>query len=76
MTCRSRGERERGGAKHKDKPLQCLLWCSARRSPFSHTFAPESQFAGHSKAQAHCLALEGSLLDRPYAVESRCGAVV
>src|SRR4249919_933967 len=27
----------------------------ARPSHFSQVFAPETQFAGHSKAQAHCL---------------------
>jgi hypothetical protein len=31
---------------------------------FSQAFAPETQFADRSKAQAHCLALEGSPLDR------------
>jgi hypothetical protein len=63
--CRSRGEP--GGASHRDEKLQCLLWCSARRSRFSQVFAIQTQFAGRSMAEAHCLALEGSPLDRPYA---------
>jgi hypothetical protein len=36
----------------------------------------ELKFAARSKAQTPCLAPEGSPLDRPHAVESRCGAVV
>jgi hypothetical protein len=60
--CRSRGEFR--GARHRDEQFQCRLWCSARRSPFSQALAPETQFAGRSKAQTHCLALEGSPLDR------------
>jgi hypothetical protein len=35
--------------------------------PFSQGFAPQTQFAGRSKAQANCLALEGSPLDRFHA---------
>jgi hypothetical protein len=38
-----------------------------RRLHFSQAFAPETQFAGRSKAQTHCLALEGSPLDRSHA---------
>ena len=63
--CRSRGEI--GGARRRDEQFQCRLWCSARRSPFSQAFGLEPQFAGRSKAQTHCLALEGSPLDRPHA---------
>ena len=36
----------------------------ARRSQPSQVFAPDVQFAGCSKPQAHCLAPEGSRLDR------------
>jgi hypothetical protein len=60
--CRSRGEP--GRAIHGGEKLQCPVWCSARRWPFSQAFAPQTQFAGRSKAQAHCLALEGSPFDR------------
>ncbi len=63
----SRSKGEPGGARHRDEQFQCLLGCSARRSPFSRTFAAQTQFAGRYKAQAHCLALEGSPLDRLYA---------
>jgi hypothetical protein len=66
----SRPRGELGGARHRDEQFQCFLWCLARRSPFSQTFAPQTQFAGHSKAQTHCLALEGSPLDRPHAWSS------
>ena len=62
---RSRGEP--GGARHRDKQLQRLLGCLARRSTFSQSFAPETQFTGGSKAEAYCLALEGSHLDRSHA---------
>jgi hypothetical protein len=62
--CRSRGEI--GGARHGDKQVQCRLWCSDRRLRFAQAFAPETQFAGHAKAQTHGLALEGSRLDRPH----------
>ena len=53
MTCVDQGVslEER---KHRDKELQCLLWCLARRSHFSQAFAPETQFAGRSNAPAHC----------------------
>ena len=47
--CRSRGEP--GRARHKDKQLQCLVWCLARRFPFSKAFARETQFAGLSKVE-------------------------
>ena len=40
-------------------------WFGAR--VLSQAFAPQTQFAGRPKAQAHCLALEGSPLDRPHA---------
>jgi hypothetical protein len=60
--CRSRGEA--GGARHRDEQFQCRLWCLPRRSPLSQAFAPETQFAGRSKTQTHCLAPEGSPLDR------------
>jgi hypothetical protein len=60
--CRSRGEP--GRARHRGEQVQFRVWRSARRLPFSQAFAPENQFAGRSKAQAHCLALEGSPLDR------------
>jgi hypothetical protein len=63
--CRSRGEP--GRARHRGEQVQCRLWCSARCSPFSQAFAPETQFAGRSKAQAHCLAPEGSPLNRSQA---------
>jgi hypothetical protein len=35
--------------------------------PFFHRFALETQFAGRSKAQAYCLALEDSPFDRSHA---------
>ena len=63
--CRSRGEP--GRARHESEQVQCRVWCLARRLPFSQVFAPETQFAGHSKAQTYCLALEGALLDRSHA---------
>jgi hypothetical protein len=63
--CRSRGEP--GTARHGGEQVQCRVWCSARRLPFSQAFAAKTQFAGRSKAQAYCLALEGSPLDRSHA---------
>jgi hypothetical protein len=62
--CQSRGEP--GRARHEGEQVQCRFWCSARRLPFSQAFAPETQFAGCSKGQAHCLVLEGSPLDRSH----------
>jgi hypothetical protein len=70
--CRSRGEP--GGARHKVEQRRCLLWCLARRSRFSQAFAPQGKFAGRSKVQAHCLALEGSPLDRSHAWIIRASA--
>jgi hypothetical protein len=34
---------------------------------FSQALAPPTQFAGRSKPRTHCLALEGSPLDRAHA---------
>jgi hypothetical protein len=61
--CRSRGEP--GRVRHRGEQLQHRLWCSARCSPSSHAFVAETQSAGRSKPQVHCLALEGSRLDLP-----------
>jgi hypothetical protein len=63
--CRSRGEP--GRARHGGEQVQCGLWCSARCLPSSQEFTPETQFAGRSEAQAHCLDPEGSPLDRSHA---------
>jgi len=63
---RSRGEF--GKARHGDEQFQCRLWCSVRRTHFSQLFAPATQFAGCSKAQPYCLALENSPLDHSYHV--------
>jgi hypothetical protein len=40
--------------RHRDEQLQCRLWCLTGRSHFSQVFAPQTQFAGRSKTQAHC----------------------
>jgi hypothetical protein len=37
---------------------------------FFQAFAPKTQLAGRSKAQTHCLALEGSPLDRSNVIVS------
>ena len=62
---RSRGEP--GEARHGGEWSQSRVWCLVWRSHSSQAFAPQTQFAGRSKARAHCLALEGSPLDRPHA---------
>jgi hypothetical protein len=61
--CRSRGGP--GRARHGGEQVQCRV--SARRLPFSQAFAAQTQFANRSKVQDHCLALEGSPLDRLHA---------
>ena len=63
--CRSRGEI--GGARHRDEQFQAVFGARIVARVFSQAFAPETQFAGRAKAQTHCLALEGSPLDRPHA---------
>jgi hypothetical protein len=62
--CRSRREFER--VRHRSEQVQCRVWSSARRLPCSQVFAPATWFAGRSKAQDHCLALESSRLDHRY----------
>ena len=62
--CPLRGEL--GRARHRDEQLQCCVWRMARRTRFSHAFVAQTQFAGCSKVEAHCLALEGLPLDRAY----------
>jgi hypothetical protein len=63
--CQSRGEP--GSARHRVEQFQYRLWCMARRSRVSQAYAPQTQFAGRSKPQVHCLALEGSPLERAHA---------
>ena len=62
---RSRGER--GRARHGEYSFNAVFgaWLVARL--FSQAFAAATQFAGRSKVQTYCLALEGSPLDRPHA---------
>jgi hypothetical protein len=69
MTLR-RSRCERGGVRHRDQQLQRFLWCLVRRSHFSQAFAPETQFAGRSEPETHCLTPEGSRLDRSHAVNN------
>jgi hypothetical protein len=63
--CRSRGGP--GRARHGGEQVQCRLLCLARRLTCSQAFAAQTQFANRSKVQDHCLALEGSPLDRLHA---------
>ncbi len=63
--CRSRGEPGRAG--HRGAQIQMRVRSSARRLPLSQALAAENHFGSRSKPQAHCLALEGSPLDRLHA---------
>jgi hypothetical protein len=50
----------------KANRLNAVLGARLCRSLFSQAFTPETRFAGRSKGQVYCLALEGSPLDRCY----------
>ena len=65
--CRSRGEP--GGERHIANSFNALFGARLGARPFYHGFAPKLQFAGRSKPEAHCLALQGSPLDRPLRYE-------
>src|SRR5262245_29025713 len=41
--------------RHRDEQLRFRLWCLLRDVHHFEALAPLTQFAGHSKAQAHCL---------------------
>jgi hypothetical protein len=53
-------------ARGTERTASMLTLVLAWRSRLSQAFPPETQFAGRSEAQAHCLALEGSPLDRSH----------
>ena len=60
--CRSKGEPE--GTRHKDDQLQCCLACWLGARVFLEALSQQTQFAGHSKAEAHRLVAEGLPFDR------------
>ena len=60
--CRSRGES--GRARHRNKQVRSRIWVLGSAFTFFHGARAKTQSIGQSKAQAHCLAPEGSPLDR------------
>ena len=53
-------------ARKSEAPRRTVQWrvgCLPHFLPFSPALTPETQFAGRSKTQSHCLAPEGSFLD-------------
>ena len=60
-------ERRDRKSEARSELFQWRVWCLVRAACFScQAFAPAIQFAGRSKEQAHCLALESLPLDRRY----------